>query len=139
MQTKSKRVKVKKDFTYSSIIKEALFSYPNNMATTSQIFSYMIAKHYSIFKESNSMTWKSNVRQLLSKNPEFHKIKRSPKQSGPNYWTYKSLEEIKEEEKKLWECLQFGYDDSRSTNEISKYNFMFTQNDENNYNSQSEN
>lgn len=95
-----RKIRVCKDFTYSSIIKEAILATRDKKATSSQIFTYITNKHPSLFKQSNSMTWKGNIRQLLSKNPEFVKLKKDEK-SKLHYWKYVPLEEIIESEKDI--------------------------------------
>ncbi|ORD96932.1 hypothetical protein A0H76_2714 [Hepatospora eriocheir] len=116
--------KIKKDFTYLSIIKEAISTFPRKAATTRQIFSYMVAKHPNIFKESNSLTWKNNVRQLLSKSPEFIKH-RGASTVGTKHalWIFKPIEEIEKEEDMLRNYLQF--DDTNSSKTNTKYFYDF--------------
>ncbi|KAL6120275.1 hypothetical protein NUSPORA_03022 [Nucleospora cyclopteri] len=97
-------MRIPKNFTYYSIIVEAIYSYSERKATALQIFNYVVAKHPDIFTTSNSMTWKGNIRQLLSKNPEFVKLKRN-ENSKMNLWTHKPLYIIKQEENRLNECL----------------------------------
>jgi Forkhead domain len=96
--------KVSKDFTYYSIIKEAIKNYPYERATSQQIFNYITTKHPELFKSSNSMTWKGNIRQLLSKSPEFVKLKKDD-DSKLHYWTHKPLDQIRAEENELNNCL----------------------------------
>lgn len=95
-----KKFRVNKDFTYSSIIKEAILASKDHKATSSQIFVYIVNKHPTLFKESNSMTWKGNIRQLLSKNPEFVKLKKDPK-TKLHHWKYVPIEIIEEKENEL--------------------------------------
>ncbi|KAF9763497.1 Forkhead transcription factor HCM1 [Nosema granulosis] len=95
-----RKLRVCKDFTYASIIKEAILLSKDQKATSSQIFTYMVNKHPTMFKESNSMTWKGNIRQLLSKNPEFVKLKKDPKTKLHN-WKYVPIEEIEKKETEL--------------------------------------
>lgn len=95
-----KNIKVCKDFTYASIIREAILSSKDQKATSSQIFVYIVNKHPTMFKESNSMTWKGNIRQLLSKNPEFVKLKKDEK-SKLHYWKYVPIEDLMEKENEM--------------------------------------
>lgn len=86
---------IDKDFTYFSIIKEAILFFEDKKATSAQIFDYMMKKHPECFNHLNSITWKNNVRQLLSKCPEFVKS-RKEKNSKLHYWKfveYKLLEQ----------------------------------------------
>lgn len=96
----TKKLRVLKDFTYSSIIKEAILASKDQKATSSQIFVYIVNKHPTMFKESNSMTWKGNIRQLLSKNPEFVKLRKDPK-TKLHFWKYVPMEVIEEKENEL--------------------------------------
>lgn len=100
----SRKLKVCKDFTYYSIIKEAIRSYPLERATSQQIFNYVTAKHPDLFKNSNSMTWKGNIRQLLSKCPEFIKM-RKDQDSKLHFWSFKPIDQIRKEENELNTCL----------------------------------
>ncbi|WUR04260.1 forkhead-box domain-containing protein [Vairimorpha necatrix] len=120
----TKKVRVCKNFTYYSIIKEAILSEKGKKATSSQIFAYITNKHPLLFRESNSMTWKGNIRQLLSKNPEFVKLQKD-EISKLHYWKFVPLEEIIENEKDSFysnanpmvneECGQYSnYYDTRS-------------------------
>jgi hypothetical protein len=89
--------RLNKDFTYLSIIREAILLSPQGRATSSQIFNYVAQKHPAIFRESNSITWKGNIRQLLSKSPEFVKLQRDPG-SRLHFWTYIPKETLHEHE-----------------------------------------
>lgn len=79
-------------------------------ATCADIFSYVSLKYPIYFKISNSMTWKGNIRQLLSKNPQF--IRRNKK------WSYITQEKLTYQEKELKDCLEItkggrkGYKDN---------------------------
>ncbi|KAI5148837.1 hypothetical protein ENBRE01_0565 [Enteropsectra breve] len=99
-----KKNKLKKDFTYYAIIKEAIESYPYRRATAEQIFNYITGKHPGLFMVWNSMTWKGNIRQMLSKNPEFVKIKMETSRKL-NWWTYKPMDELEAEERALRKML----------------------------------
>ncbi|EPR79265.1 Forkhead box P4 [Spraguea lophii 42_110] len=88
-----KNVRVVKNFTYQSIIKKAISEQPNQIATSHEIFQYITKMYPEIFKPSNSMTWKGNIRQLLSKSPQFVKISKTAG-TKTNYWKYVSLEEL---------------------------------------------
>ncbi|KCZ79546.1 hypothetical protein H312_03057 [Anncaliia algerae PRA339] len=83
----SKKNVIEKDFTYFSVIKEAIDASPQKRATSAQIFEYMTHKYPSSFTESTSSTWKNNVRQLLSKCPEFVKTKKETN-SKLHYWQF---------------------------------------------------
>ncbi|KAF7678006.1 Forkhead transcription factor HCM1 [Astathelohania contejeani] len=93
----TKKIRVIKDFTYSSIIKEAISSSESGKATSAEIFTYITNKHPNLFKQSNSMTWKGNIRQLLSKSPEFVKLKKD-QSSKLHYWKYIPYEDLFEQE-----------------------------------------
>lgn len=100
----SKKIKLFKDFTYYSLIKDAIYHAPCRMATSNDVFNYFVSKYPNLFLPSNSMTWKGNIRQTLSKNPEFVKL-RKLNNSKQHFWTHKPLEEIQKEESKLLSCL----------------------------------
>lgn len=100
----TKTIKVLKDFTYYSLIKEAIYSTENMQATSSEIFTYFILKYPDLFIQANSMTWKGNIRQVLSKNPEFVKLKKHGN-TKEHYWTHRPVEEIEEKENKM----NFGF------------------------------
>lgn len=87
-----KKIKILKDLTYFSLIKEAIFSTPNLEATVKDIYGYFTMKYPSVFRESNSFTWKSGIRQVLSRYPELIKT-RKVKGMREYLWTYKPLEE----------------------------------------------
>lgn len=96
----TKKIRVCKNFTYYSIIKEAILAQKGQKATSTQIFNYITNKHPHLFKQSNSMTWKGNIRQLLSKNPEFVKLQKD-EISKLHYWRFVPIEEIIENEKEM--------------------------------------
>lgn len=98
----TKKIKVLKDFTYYSLIKEAIYSTENMQATSSEIFTYFVIKYPDLFRPSNAMTWKGNIRQVLSKNPEFVKLKKHGN-NKEHYWTHRPAEEILERENRLFE------------------------------------
>lgn len=100
-----KNIRVHKDFTYYTIIKEAIRSSPHKKMTSNQIFQYIQSKHPNLFLVSNSMTWKGNIRQLLSKNPEFVKI-RKEKSAKLHYWMFvprREIERMEKVEDRVWE------------------------------------
>lgn len=100
-----KNIRVHKDFTYYTIIKEAILSSPCRKLTSSQIFQYIQHKHPNLFLLSNSMTWKGNIRQLLSKSPEFVKI-RKEKSAKLHYWMFvprREIEMMERVEDRVWE------------------------------------
>ncbi|KAM0680492.1 Forkhead box protein P2 [Glugoides intestinalis] len=116
MQDKmTKTIKVLKDFTYYSLIKEAIYSTENMQATSSEIFTYFVLKYQDLFKQSNSMTWKGNIRQVLSKNPEFVKLKKHGN-TKEHYWTHRPVEEIEEKENRKNFELKGGISLSRYPN-----------------------
>lgn len=87
----TKTIKVLKDFTYYALIKEAIYSTKDMQATASEIFDYFVLRFPELFTPLNSMTWKGNIRQVLSKNPEF--IKRSKSgNSKQHYWSHRPIE-----------------------------------------------
>lgn len=100
----AKSTKVHKNFTYYAIIKEAIESYPHCQATSAEIFSYVMVKHPTLFRMSNSMTWKGNIRQLLSKHPEFVKLRKDG-ESKLHLWTHRTMADIEAEESRLQSCL----------------------------------
>ena len=115
-QTKTNKIKIKKKFTYKSLVIEAIKSFPNERASSADIFAYSKAKYPDIFTSANSMTWKGNIRQLLSKSPEFIKVrskgeclckKCSDCAEKPNkyVWIYISREKLTQQEKALKRCL----------------------------------
>jgi len=114
----TKKIKLFKDFTYYSLIKEALYHSPCLMATSNDIFNYFVFRFPDLFKPSNAMTWKGNIRQVLSKNPEFVKL-RKMNNSKQHFWTHKPLEIILEEESRLSACLKntFPRDSSKINNQ----------------------
>lgn len=73
-------MQINKSFTYYTIIKDAISSY-NGKATASMIFSYAMAVYPRIFRISNSLTWKSCIRQVLTKHKAFIKIEK-----GRHFW-----------------------------------------------------
>jgi hypothetical protein len=87
----TKKIVVLKDFTYFSMIKEAIYSTESMKATASEIFNYFTLRFPNIFTHSNSMTWKGNIRQVLSKNPEFIKMYKLGKLKE-HYWTHRPIE-----------------------------------------------
>lgn len=93
----TKKNVVEKNFTYYSVIKEAIELSPGQIATSAQIFDYMTQKYPSSFTESNSSTWKNNVRQLLSKCPDFVKDKKEV-HSKLHYWKLNSHDRYYENE-----------------------------------------
>lgn len=101
----TKKIKLLKDFTYYSLIKDAIYNAPCNMATSNDIFNYFVLKYPNLFKESNSMTWKGNIRQVLSKHPEFIKLRKF-NNSKQHFWTHKCVEELENEEKLMGSCLK---------------------------------
>jgi len=112
----AKHIRVPKDFTYFAIVKEAIKESPFGKVTSNDIFNYVSNKHPNLFKPSNSNTWKGNIRQLLSKRPEFIKI---PQKGGGklNWWIYKSIEDVRKEEDELRSCLIYPFvDKSREGN-----------------------
>lgn len=88
---------IDKNFTYFSIIKEAITAREGEKATSAQIFDYMMKKHPECFTQLNSVTWKNNVRQLLSKCPEFVKTKKE-KTSKLHYWKFVEYSKLVENE-----------------------------------------
>lgn len=88
---------IEKNFTYFSIIKEAITVCAEEKATSAQIFEYMMKKHPECFTQLNSVTWKNNVRQLLSKCPEFVKTKKE-KTSKLHYWKFVEYKKLLEED-----------------------------------------
>lgn len=112
--------KVIKEFTYYALIKEAIYNSLSKQATTSEIFAYVRAKHPTIFKNSNSMTWMGNIRQLLSKHPEFQKLEKK-NGSKLHYWIHKPIEVIEEEENRLNKCLLDYPKDQNGNDTYSNY------------------
>lgn len=100
----TKKIKLFKDFTYYSLIKDAIYHAPCKMATSNDIFNYFANKYPTLFLSSNSQTWKGNIRQVLSKNPEFVKL-RKLNNSKQHFWTHKPLEVLQQEEMMLLSCL----------------------------------
>lgn len=98
----TKKIKVLKDFTYYSLIKEAIYSTRSMQATASEIFDYFILRYPTLFMASNSMTWKGNIRQSLSKNPEFIKMHKNGS-TKEHFWSHRPMEVLKEEERKALE------------------------------------
>ncbi|RVD91113.1 Fork head transcription factor [Tubulinosema ratisbonensis] len=94
----NKKNVVEKNFTYHVVIREAIEFSPNQKATSAQIFEYMALRYPSSFRESNSATWKNNVRQLLSKCPEFVKTKKESN-SKLHYWKFVPMEKYYDDEK----------------------------------------
>lgn len=88
---------IDKNFTYFSIIKEAIVAQVDEKATSAQIFEYMMNKHPECFTQLNSVTWKNNVRQLLSKCPEFVKTKKE-RMSKLHYWRFMEYSKLVENE-----------------------------------------
>ncbi|KAI4293005.1 hypothetical protein PAPHI01_2279 [Pancytospora philotis] len=88
---------IAKPFSYYDLIRMAIRTFPGEKATCSMIFQYMAGSFPKIFKYSNSNTWKNNIRQTLSKNPEFVKY-RNELRGVQHYWTYVSPELIEAEE-----------------------------------------
>ncbi|KAI5170042.1 hypothetical protein PAEPH01_1200 [Pancytospora epiphaga] len=106
----TRKIKIKKPFSYYNLIKEALTSFPDAKATCSMIFIYITTKHPNIFKYSNSNTWKNNIRQLLSKHTEFVRYE-GDRIGRLHYWTYRPLKEIETEENLLSRnCNSTDYD-----------------------------
>lgn len=99
----TKIIKVLKDFTYYALIKEAIYSTENMQATASEIFDYFVLRFPLIFNSLNSMTWKGNIRQVLSKNPEFIKRAKSGC-SKQHYWSHRPMEVLLAE-KRQSECI----------------------------------
>ncbi|ELA41121.1 uncharacterized protein VICG_01820 [Vittaforma corneae ATCC 50505] len=91
----TKKIRILKDTTYYSLIKEAIYSTGDRMATSSNIFSYLSTRHPLLFTSLNSKTWKGNIRHVLSKNPEFVKIKKKGNEKE-HYWTHAPPEGIEE-------------------------------------------
>lgn len=87
---------IDKNFTYFSIIREAILGSAEGRATSAQIFEYMMRKHPECFTSLNAVTWKNNVRQLLSKCPEFVKTKKE-KASKLHYWKFVEYNKLVEE------------------------------------------
>ncbi|KAL0265955.1 UNVERIFIED_CONTAM: hypothetical protein PYX00_011672 [Menopon gallinae] len=87
---------IDKNFTYFSIIREAITGSAEGRATSAQIFDYMMRKHPECFTPLNAVTWKNNVRQLLSKCPEFVKTKKE-KTSKLHYWKFVEYSKLVEE------------------------------------------
>lgn len=87
---------IDKNFTYFSIIREAILGSAEGRATSAQIFEYMMRKHPECFTPLNAVTWKNNVRQLLSKCPEFVKTKKE-KASKLHYWKFVEYSKLVEE------------------------------------------
>lgn len=87
---------IDKNFTYFSIIREAIMGSAEGRATSAQIFEYMMRKHPECFTPLNAVTWKNNVRQLLSKCPEFVKTKKE-KTSKLHYWKFVEYSKLVEE------------------------------------------
>lgn len=99
----NKNEKIKKSFTYKQLIVEAINSFHSKKASSNDIFTFAMTYYGNIFTNLNSMTWKNNIRQLLSKSPEFIKIKQvcecnackdclDPKQKF--IWVYVSMEKL---------------------------------------------
>lgn len=91
----TKKIRILKDTTYYSLIKEAIYSTGDRMATSSDIFSYLSIRHPLLFTSLNSKTWKGNIRHVLSKNPEFTKIKKKGNEKE-HYWIHVPQESIDE-------------------------------------------
>lgn len=83
-----RRYKVVKPFAYYDLIAEAIRASPSELATVGMIFSYATRRYPSIFTESNSHVWKSNIRQLLSRHPEFSK--HGEMRTGRQHFWYRS-------------------------------------------------
>lgn len=112
------KVKIKKNFTYKQLIIDAINSFPNKKATSNDIFTYAISNYPDLFTNINAMTWKNNIRQLLSKCCEFVRVKENAcicKKCNlclTNYqkyaWMYISKETLLKHTKALKRCLNFN-------------------------------
>ncbi|ORD94968.1 hypothetical protein ECANGB1_1642 [Enterospora canceri] len=100
-----RKQKIFKPFTYFELIKDAIAHYEQCHATSSEVFAYATAKYPHIFLQSNSVTWKNNIRQVLSKHPEFIKIATTRNNKKTNCWKFIELDEIRHNEKVLMKYL----------------------------------
>lgn len=114
----TKIIKVLKDFTYYSLIKEAIYSTKDMQATASEIFDYFVLKFPNIFTKFNSMTWKGNIRQVLSKNPEFIKRAKSGN-SKQHYWSHRPIEVLIAESRQNNNSTVFELQDENNTRAIA--------------------
>lgn len=122
----TKKIKLLKEFTYYSLIKEAIYATPSMLVTSNDIFKYFVSKYPDLFRLSNSMTWKGNVRQVLSRNPEFIKV-RKKNYSNLHFWTHKPIEVLIEEEKRLADCLLDSDEAQKGKTRIERiYDFYST-------------
>lgn len=83
----TRRNTIDKNFTYFMVIKNAIVSYSEGRATSAQIFHFMENTYPETFTKDNANTWKNNVRQLLSKCPEFIKTKKE-NESKLHFWRF---------------------------------------------------
>ncbi|KAI5172922.1 hypothetical protein NEFER03_1928 [Nematocida sp. LUAm3] len=81
--------------TYTDYIVEALSSSSLGRATTAEIFSYLQEKYPEELPRELSRTWKSSIRQTLSRETRFIRLNKRKRQPE-HEWTYFPIPQILE-------------------------------------------
>ena len=92
--------KIHKPFTYKDLIFDAIKSTPDGRATINMILDYARSRFPSIFQDSTLPTWKSNIRQTMSRCDIFKK--EAARRGRERFW---SIDEEKSQLAVLMECL----------------------------------
>ncbi|KAI5170043.1 hypothetical protein PAEPH01_1201 [Pancytospora epiphaga] len=78
-------------FTYYSLIRRAIESYPAKRACIFMIYNYLIAMFPNTFRPDNKKAWFYSIRNTLTRHKEFSCSRKTSKEYG---WTFTESEDV---------------------------------------------